>query len=235
MHRGDYMRKIVFGVLVLILFLVACASEPVATPPANTQTTTQPTAQEAADAEPTVNEVDATVNKLFSRSGQVKSYSFDLAKLPDARAIGTYYVKGDKIKIIPVSELVLPQGNVDVIYLDLATQTAIGYCSRAGTCNDPQKQIIMKLDEWNVVLPPDWVNQIKYGKTAGTLTFYDRTVTRVKYEADEKYYEAYVDNFYGFPQRIAVAEDPEMTKIVSGYEFRNMAFNKVADADVVHS
>jgi hypothetical protein len=228
------MRKIIFGVLVLILFLVACAKTEPAMPAANPTPAAQPTPESVAKAEPTQNAVDPTVEKLFSRMSSVKGYSFDLAKLPDARAVGTYYVKGNKIKVVPVEELVLTQGNVDVIYLDLDKQTATGYCVLKGTCPDPNKEIPLKLDDWNVVLPPTWVDQIKYGKASGTLTFYDRQVTRVKYEAGGKYYEAYVDNYYGFPQRIAVSTNADGTSIVSGYEFRNMAFNKVTDADVVH-
>jgi hypothetical protein len=230
--------RAVFGIIFLLVLLVACAEKPAAIPaldgdtgPAVEQDDTTPP-QAAAEVKPAEDKEDPAVLALFSKQPQVKSYSFDVAVLPDRSSSHQYFVKGDKVKIEPVTQLSFSGQPLEVVYLDRTAKTATGYCVRSGTCKNLEG-MPLDYDEWNIVLPQEWIGQIKYGEKTGTLTFFNKQVTRVRYQADGKYYEAYVDNYYGMPQRVAIASNPEMKTIVGGYEYRNMAFNMLEDSDVV--
>ena len=123
------MRRLIFAVIFLVLVLVAC------TPASKTQdnaqaepATPKTTTQTAATAEPPGLRANPDVVKLLERNSQVKSYSFDLAELPDRRGSHTYYVKGDHVKVIPIDPVVIGSTGVKEIYLDLAAETASGHC-----------------------------------------------------------------------------------------------------------
>lgn len=233
------MRRIVFAAVFLVLFVIACAK---GTTPADTVGTTgntdtgtpQAAPQDVAKAEPTVNKGDPEVIKLFDRQPQVKSYSFDVVKFPSKVATATYKVRGDGVRIETVEDIAVADEVMDFIFLNKTAKTATGYCERGGGCDDANQAYSLEYSRFDIVYPHEWIPQIKYGQKVGSLTYDNKPVTRIKYQADGKYYEAYVDNYYGMPQYVAIASDPEMTKIVGGYEYRNMGFNNVKDTDVVH-
>lgn len=174
------------------------------------------------------------ITKLLARNGQVKSYSFDVASLPDKRGGSSFAVKGDNILVTPLNEIKIKTG-ADVIFLDTVRRTATGYCVRGTSkCANPNAPITMDYDDWSVPLPPSYLEDIQRGEIIGSLTFFNKPVTRIKYQRGALYYEAYLDNYFGYPQRVAIASDAEMTNIIGGYEYRNMAFNAVRDDQVVH-
>lgn len=179
-------------------------------------------------------EPNPAIVKLLARNGQVKSYSFDVALLPDKRGGSSFAVKGDNVLVTPLNEQTIQTG-ADAIFLDLVARTATGYCVRGeGRCDDPNAPIAMDFNEWSVPLPPSYLDDIQYGEIIGSLTYFNKPVTRIKYQRGALYYEAYIDNYFGYPQRVAIASDAEMTNIIGGYEYRNMAFNSVRDNQVVH-
>ncbi len=192
-----------------------------------------PPAAQPASGETPVGDINPDVVKLFGRVSAVKSYSFTFAKLPDERAGNTYFVKGSKIRVDVLPEL-SPGNNIEVVFLDTTDKSAYGYCVTASICPDPNKATKLNYDDWIVPLPPSWTTQVQYGKIVGTLTYQDRPVTEVRYVLGGKYYEAYVDNYYGFPLRVAIASDQDFTDIVGGSEYTAIAFNTVSDSQVVH-
>ncbi len=174
------------------------------------------------------------VVKLYARQGQIKSYSFDLAKLPDRRGYAEYFIKGDNVRIAPPKESV-SELRVDFIYLNLATNTAVGYCAKSGSCTDPNSPIPLSYSDWSIPLPISWADDAQYGKVAGTLNFFNRPITKVQYQKGALYYEVYIDNYFGYPLRVAIANDPDFKDIVGGYEYRNIAFNSLQDKDVTYT
>lgn len=174
------------------------------------------------------------VVKLYARQGQIKSYSFDLARLPDRRGSATYFVKGDFARVKPPFESVSSR-RVDNIYLNFAKSTAVGYCDKSSTCTDPNSAIPLSYSDWEVPLPISWADDAQYGKIAGTVTYFSRPVTRVQYQKGALYYEVYIDNYFGYPLRVAIATDQDFKDIIGGYEYRNIAFNVVQDKDVTYT
>jgi len=240
------MKKTLFALIALVLFLVACTQN---TPGTKETTqddttvdttadiipdTTQEITKDAVDMKPETTSANPDIVKMFDRLSQIKSYSFTIANLPDMGGRHTYSIKGDKIRIDVLQGLYEAGGDIDVVFLDTTKKTAAGYCLQSASCDTPNNAVTMDYDKWMVVPPTEWVSQIKTGTKSGSLTFFNRPVTKVKYSAGGKYYEAYIDNYYGMPLRIAIATDKEMTKIVGGYEYRTMAFNTVKDDQIVH-
>jgi hypothetical protein len=231
---GAYMHKSIVITFIAILFLLAAcgpAQTPATTSPSDDVQPSEPAASPTVKADSRV--VNDDVNKMMAKASAVKSYRFTLAKLPEKSGTHIYSVKGTKIRVDPLAKLYYTQ-DIDVVYLDTVAKTATGYCLPEKGCNDKNVAIELEYNDWIIPLPTEWIDQAKYGKTAGTLTFFDRPVTRVRYEGDDQYYEVYVDNYYGFPLRIAVATDADMGNIISGYEYRSIAYNTVTDADVVY-
>jgi hypothetical protein len=222
--------------LVLIALLVACAQQPATDlqpakdTPAPVGGTPGPDVVEA--------KTDLTPNpaviKLLENNGQVKSYWFAVADLPDERGGPFYSVMGSKARVEPTIEQVTTLG-VDVVFLDLDAKTATGYCIIGKSkCPDPNKQIPLSFDDWVVPLPPSYIEDLKYGEVIGSSTFLKRQVTHVKYHKGDLYYEAYLENYYGYPLRVAISDSQDMSNVIGGYEYRSMAFNSIKDTDVVH-
>jgi hypothetical protein len=236
---GDTMRLLPV-LVILALVADACSTQnattapPPATPPPSQQTPTPPVQNSTVPVLPSVQNQaqNPETVKLLDNIAKVKSYSFDVAFLPDARARYHYDVRGGKAKVTPSEVMTVAGRPVDVIYLDFAAQSAAGYCTKPGICADTKIGVPMSFAEYNITLPTEWVGMLTYGEKDGTLTFYDAPVTVVKGRRGNQYYEAYVQNFYGMPMRVAFSADPEMTSITGGYEYRNMAFNTIRESDV---
>ncbi|HEX2557019.1 MAG TPA: hypothetical protein VHK86_01735, partial [Nitrososphaera sp.] len=195
------MKKTLILMLLACMLVAACAPKEAPAPATPEPTAAQPTpkpAEPVPEAKPDTRIVNDDISKIMQKADSVKSFSFTVAKLPDRSSSDTYYVKGTKIRIDPVRKLYRDM-DIDVVYLDTVAKTATGYCLPTKGCTAKNVARSLNYDDWIVPLPPQWMDQAKYGKTAGSLTFYSRPVTKVKYQVDGKYYEAYIDNYYGFP------------------------------------
>jgi len=233
------MRTSNLAIIILLSFLLlACAPAgptPTTTPPgvdvANADVPASANTTQAAAAAAPERKMDPAVAKLFANSGSVKSYSFDVAFLPDNRAPYKYLVKGNKAKIILLEQLVFPDGNADVVYIDYDQESAFAYCVKLGAfCTDLKRARAVNFADYAIVLPPSWIDNLKYGTKTRSLTFENVPVDVVQYAADGKQYEAYIHNYWGYPLRIAIKN--AAGDIVGGYEYRSMSFQDVKDADV---
>jgi hypothetical protein len=232
--------RTLLAIILLAMLVAACSQsqqQPPAQPPQDQPGVQPPTPQQESQtgvqAQPEPRKENPEVVKYLQRNDLVKSYSFAVALLPDKRGAGVYYVKGDKIRIEPVREL-QRSADYDVIFLDMTAKTAAGYCLPRQGCVDENYAIPLSYDDWIIVLPSQWLEQIRYGTRTTGFTFYDKPVHVIRYQADGKYYEVYIDNYFGYPQRVAISTDERMTNIIGGYEYRQMAFNTVKDSDLVH-
>jgi hypothetical protein len=190
------------------------------------------TTKEAAQAEPEDLLPNSETSRLFDSAQNVKSYQVNIALLPDGRARYTYAVRGNRAKVTLVTPIDVPNGIVEVVYLDFVAKTANGYCEGKTRGCDPLLGHPLAFEDYDIMLPPQWIDQLRYGEKTRTRTFENYQVNTVRMEKGGKFYEALVHTYWGLPVRIAIADDTEMTQIVGGYEYRNIDVNKLKDADV---
>jgi hypothetical protein len=229
-----------FTILALLaLLMLAC--QPAATPPV--QHVPAPQAQDTDDQavpepqpqapapSPIARVVNADVAKLFERSESIKGYSFTLAELPKKSGENVYWVRGTKGKVKLATLRQMDGWSADYVFIDFGAQNAYAYCIELQGCKKEGRKGGVAFAEYAVPLPPSWIDEAQYGDKGRALQYNDRPVTGVTWDEDGRYYEAYVDNYYGMPQRVAIGSDPGMSTIVGGYEYQGMAFS-VTDADV---
>lgn len=252
-------KRVVFGLGILAIFLLAaCAQRPVVCPdgslvrtvaecpqqempPAPEPPVTQPNATQQAGE--TVKEaiMDPTIAKLIEKGKTVKSMSFDYVPI-EMKGTGpvlmtlsnTYYVLGDKVKVDVAWNKQNPKTYIDTVYLDLATQTAYGYCldRDRGTCSSIEARSTSFAD-WNIPYPQDLLTMIPSDATVkGSRTYLKRETTAIRWKQDDKYYEMLIDQYSGLPIRLSIYSDDFYTALVGGQEYRELQFNNVKPSDV---
>lgn len=218
--------------LVLLLIAVAACAQPQDPTPR----ALAPPSAEHADAPERTSILPPAKNDeieaMFARAGQVKSYSFDAVRLPDGNAFGTYFVRDGKAKVELVTPVLQNGWSADYVFVDYTTRTANFYCIELAGCKKERRVAPAEFSAYGIPLPLEWREQAVLGGKAKAITFEQRPATVVQWEAGDRHYEAYLDNHYGFPLRVAIAEDPGMTRIVGGTEYRALSFNSVAAEDV---
>ena len=249
------MRKlgIVLGILALVL-LVGCGQtqvvvdgapqQAVATQPAaqNSNTATQPVqAATPTQAAPqttspssmiTPVEYDKKVKALMDNAAKIKSYAFYYTDKETQLESDHYFVKGNKIaiRLFDVNEW-NTQYWVDTLYIDMGTKTAVGYCERRETqrCTDHEKQYRIDYTYFVKKFQLDWLNDIPpSAKVTSAETIDDRFTDIVEYtDAQGKDIKLSMDRTYGVPLRVYVNGK-------QAYYYRDMAFNAVKDANLVH-
>ena len=178
------------------------------------------------------------VTQYFSRQDQVRSFSFIPAVYYKDRGLtetdvrGEFLVYEDKARadLFPVEGM--GGWTADTVFIDYSDETAMAYCVDVKSCKDQQKKTRVDFDAYSVPLPKSWIDSVQYGEVTGRVTLNSRTSIVVDWEADGLYWRATVDTYYGIPMRVFGASDPEITDIVTGVDYRGIAFNNVKESDV---
>ncbi len=224
----------------LIIFVVACAppqaqqpaqAPPQAAPAQNASAPQAPAIDKPLVGADTLRTPNAQTEQLLARSGQVKSVSFVPAALPGKTGKDTYYVVGNRTKVKLSAYRTMNGWSADTVYADLAARTANAYCINPSVCKGEQKGVV-DFSQYDVPTPQSWLDDIRYGEKTGSLQFEGRPVVVVRWEKDGKYYEAYLDSYFGIPHRVAIATDADMQRIVGGYEYQTLAINSATADDV---
>lgn len=228
------MRSHTIILVLLITLLVACAPAraPTAaqeTPPVQKIPDTPYTAPQAAP--PPSQDPNPDMVTLTGKASTIKSYSFNLAPLPQRAGDLRYFVRGSKAKILLVRQLPMDGWSADTVFIDYETNTATAYCLTL-SCKKEQHKSSVEFEPYAIKLPVQWLDEVKYATKVKALQYNSRPNTVVTWQNGALYYEAYLDNYYGFPQRVAIANDKEQSDIVGGYEYQEMTFNTVTEADV---
>lgn len=185
------------------------------------------------------------IAELIGKSEAIKSFSFWYAPVEEASSgmviveQANYFVKGTKAKVLNVVPKSFDKTTfVDTVYVDYVAQTARGYCTEAviRTCAEEGEERKAKFSDYDIKMPPAWLEEIPNGATISDgPTFYSRSTRRVRFEEDGQYHEMLLDKYYGMPLSVKVYSDEEYKLLVDGVEYRKFAFNTVTDADVTDS
>lgn len=234
-------KKLSILILLLIgLILVACAKQ-------SEKQIAVETDNEKTGEEPSTEKEEITTEKpskptsptgimvdYWSKAEKVKNYKFLRAKLPLSKADDRYYVKDNKIKIELMMPQTVPEGRFNTVYLNTETKKAVGRCLDVIMCKKENlnKPYPASYDTYIMKLPHEYLQEIYAAEKVGSKQFDQKSVDVIRYEKDGNYYEAYLYSYYGMPLRVAWYSDPERTKMISGWEFRDFAVNSVTDEDV---
>ncbi len=225
---------ILFGIL---LFVVSCSTQEQAQQPINKendqigQQQQEPSdiipSDQESDAfdqpvEPKKEEMTAEVKELFSKADtKIKSLSYRYKGPETADLIYGFFVKEDKIKIIPdrgFKSVSLPE-DYDTIFLDLSQETAASYCIDR-QCAVKGKKEDLSFDEEYILTPLDWLNKVTEAKKIGEEMMQKREVWKVETNAGIMW----IDTYYGVPLEVDL--DGER------FIFDLMAFNTVSEEEV---
>lgn len=222
----------------VLALLVACAPvepqamQPAAAPDEASEEVSEDVLERTEDTGKEPAPVNDEIVALSDKADSVKGYSFVLARLPERSGERTYFVRDGKAKVKPARHIDMDGWSADYVFLDYEAETAVAYCLELASCRDEQLKQPVSFADWVVPLPEYWLPAAERGTLTGRQQFNSRQVIVVGWEADGQYYEAYLDSFYGLPQRVAIAADDEFADIVGGYEYQGFQTNAVSGEEV---
>lgn len=235
------MRSHVLLSLVIILFIVACATpqqqtSPVSSPSPSVPSEVQPVqVQEplAPIAEPRVELPEKLTTLLAKRSGIISmKYSYK-SGANSARVL----VRGTNMKIMLVSPMKTSDGTfVSSIYVDTNQRTAIGVCDDPVPCkNYPNAKSPVSYDAFVQKTPIDWSNELEQKKyvplsqAPNDVNVEDRTTYIFTYDENTgAQTRFFVDAFFGVPIQIQTVTGDT----TSGTVYAGIGFNTVKASDV---
>lgn len=243
------MKKIVLAIVALLLTFVlvlgcgqqaaepapaAAEPEPVkTTEPAKTTTTSEPVVTEP-EPEPVKQMSDKMVELLGKSNGRVSSMEYMYQDALNKPEEWKTWVKGNLIHIeLRELENVRDDVYVDNIYLNTATQTAVGYCeAKVYRCADPNDGIEVNYKKYARKSPRDWLAAIEYAEKDSEETLQQRTAWKV-YGTDNKGrdFTMWIDEYYGLPIKVVVAEGSTKNE----YIYEDIGFNGVEESDLQHN
>jgi hypothetical protein len=148
-----------------------------------------------------------------------------------------YDVKGTKVVLHKYSEdYYVREGYYDTVYIDTVAKTAVGCCVERSRCishNVDNTKEKFDLDYATLSIPKtpyQWTKEIKYATVVGPQTFNQRSVTFIKYALDDgSEVRMWVDDTYGVPHKVEIEKGGN----IIWYQFNDMLFNSLKDADFV--
>lgn len=173
-------------------------------------------------------------NLLSLADTKVRSFSYVYTQPPRNAGGDTYYVKGDKMKIVLYDHNEWVKGEwYTTVYLDTAKKTAVGYCEDDNQiqCPDPDKQFALKYDSFVTKTNKDWLKDIpSSAKIVGKERFEQRNAYKVEFQEGVYTYQYFIDDFFGLPIEIRMIKDGK----TDYYKFYELAGNALSDSDFVH-
>jgi hypothetical protein len=141
-------------------------------------------------------------------------------------------VKGNKMQVkLREMDNIREDVYIDNIYLNIASKTAEGFCERTVyRCVDPNSPIEVNFKKYYRKTPFEWINEVTYAEKDSEEQMQQRNVWKIKYTEGSKTTTMWVDEYYGIPLKIRVAD----AGAVNEYIFEDIAFNDVDDADLEH-
>lgn len=219
---------------------------PAATPPTTpvqpsvtTKVDTLPTKQDIPDAVRVEQsaQMSPVLKDLLSKADyKITSYKYLLTEPPMNRALNTYYVKGDKIKVKIFEENAYTLGEYyDTIYLDRANHRATARCENEKRCvtggQDYTKQVFeADYNKFNTKTPTEWLKEITFAEIIGPEVLDSKSTTKIRSVQNGKTTDLWIHNTYGLPVQVVVTHDDGTTDT---YKFADNVFNQVTDSDVM--
>jgi hypothetical protein len=221
------MRKLFIAFLVAATLLFgACASQqpaPTATPQPSgvPEQAATPSAQAQQQPAQPASTIEETVKPLLGQAAtRVKSLVYKYKGPETQNQVYDFYVKGTKMAYYNTDKN--EYGDPDaynVIYLDTAAKTAASYCTHQ-TCVPKGKRSDLTYSAVSIATPLDWVSGITSAKKVGEEQIERRSTIIV----DTNKGKMWIETYYGVPMQ--VEKDGTL------YQYQQMAFNSVTDAQV---
>lgn len=182
-------------------------------------------------------QMSPVLKDLLSKADyKIKSYKYILTEPPMNRALNTYYVKGDKIKIKLFEENAYKLGEYyDTVYLDRANHRATARCENDKRCvtggQDYTKQVFeADYNKYNTKTPMEWLKEITFAEIIGPEVVDSKSTTKIRSVQNGKTTDLWIHNTYGMPVQVVVTHE-DSTK--DTYKFSDNVFNQITDSDVM--
>jgi outer membrane lipoprotein-sorting protein len=240
-------KKIVTFVLVLsmILLVVGCQSQNGAT---TTQTSTggqagpedvKVTQQQISNEQPTPAaepevQMSSDVVNVLNKAESVTSVKYSLSKyVPGGdNDFADVVVKGDKMKYV----ITLMSGTYgerySTAYVDLSTNTAVGYCEDIERCEDPNKAVSVDLNKLFIETPFDVLNSLKTAVKESSEMFDSKEAMIVKDDLNGNTRRVWIWTYKGIPVKYELTNKDDAK--VRTVEFKSLVVNGVKDSELVH-
>jgi hypothetical protein len=181
------------------------------------------TQDEESAEESVADRINEEIKALLEKSKSVKSVYYKYKGPETSNHFYVFYVIGDKIKYEPAREIksLDDEGAYNAIYVDKSEKTAEAYCD-AQQCRHKGKKADLKYGDYYIPTPFDWAAKITSAEKIGEELIGNRRTWKI--ESNDGI-TAWIDLFYGVPLQV----------VQNGvkYEFAQMAFNTLSEADVV--
>jgi len=145
-----------------------------------------------------------------------------------------YWIKDNLVKINLASTRRHDDKGYDIAYLDLGAQTATGYCTTAGSCNQEDTVLLPNniYTELYPVTPKDKLDEIDNGALTGSKEIIDgKECAIIMYEnADGKTEKAWIWEYNGLPLRYSLLNSNE--EVVKTVEWRQLVISTLKEVDV---
>lgn len=120
---------------------------------------------------------------------------------------------------------------IDNVYLNLVSNTAEGFCERTVyRCADPNSPEEVNFKKYYRKTPFEWIKEVTYAEKESEEQMQQRNVWKIKYTEGSKTTTMWVDEYYGIPLKVRVADG----SVVNEYIFEDIGFNSVDDSDLEH-
>jgi len=177
-------------------------------------------------------DVDPALKPILSLSEKkVKNYAYVYDEPPLNTGGDTWFVHEDKIKIkLQRTNLLMATYDFNYVYLDTASQKAIGYCLEdALRCPEGMIKYDADYDFWNRKTPHEWLAGVSSAEKKGSKSIGDRNVQGVKTVINNRDTILWLDEFYGLPVKIDILEGED---VIETFNFVDIQFNSFKEDDV---
>lgn len=211
------MRKTILFIIAILLLTAACTpspSEPKATSDGAEEISITEEEKEAAnlqnlDTSYKQKIFTATLQNLFDKAVKQQKYCAYYKRGAEYTAQDRIcYVAGGTydIKLIHVEVQEWDKDSwYNVVYINSATEEAVGYCEdlRTSRCTDVDTAFAADIDDLNIVLPTEWIKRITSAEEIGSQQFDDKNVLIIKTKLDDRIDATmYIDRYSGLPLRV---------------------------------
>lgn len=185
--------------------------------------------------------LDPTIQSLIDKRVKVKGYTFNYAPVEfnsghwTALAQNTYYVYGDKVKVKLMDPMTIAVKTFyNYVFYEVGGESH-AFCINEKTdlCEADVVERTVDTSEFKIDLPDTWITHIPSDATIrnGPMKW-NRQTKIIEYEEEGKYYQLFLDDFYGMVLQASIYDDAEREDIVGGVEYRDMVFGGLSEEDV---
>lgn len=233
---GDFMKKILFAIIVLGIFIVSGCKAPEEEPEVTVTPTKEPTVREVSTGKEAVPvkgpELTQELKNLFAKADKVENLEYFYK---EAEKGAQYYVLDKNMKIVfPMKrQIARTDMHYDSVYIDLDKKTAVGYCEVDEDCPLAEKNQPRELDinDFYLETPFDVLESIIYGEKESEETISGKRAIIVRFSlANGNIKRIWIWDYWGVPIRYTI-EDSD-GNVIRRVDYESLSANRVKMSDV---